>query len=134
MSVEVKLNNTSFDKSRISIQKGKDIKFKSEDGKTYVVDCGASDDPDISDQFPFTVVGDGKYHRLKVKNNAKQKDFTCTISLKEENTGREPTLEANWESTSEFSTETTLESSTESTVESTSSGSTQSPSMIIKVE
>lgn len=133
MSVEVKLNNTSFDKSRISIQKGKDIKFKSEDGKTYVVDCGASD-PDISDQFPFTVKGDGKYFRLRVKNDAKQKDFTCTISLKEEKTGREPTLEANWESTSEFSTMTTLESSTESTTESTSRGGTQSPSMIIKVE
>lgn len=78
MSVDVEINNNKFSKSKISINKGKHIRFKSTDGNTYTVDCG-DQDPDISDDFPFTIPGDDKAHKLKIKDKAKKQDYTCSI-------------------------------------------------------
>jgi hypothetical protein len=78
MSVNVHITHNRFDKGRIAIGRGQHIKFKSTDGTTYVVDCGA-DDREISAMFPFTIPGDDKYHRLEVDKNAVKKDFTCSI-------------------------------------------------------
>ena len=79
MAKKVNINNNQFDKSRINIGQGQHIKFKSIDGKTYVVDCGKSD-PDISDDFPFTVPGDNSEHKLKIKDKAKKQDYVCSIT------------------------------------------------------
>ncbi len=80
MSVNVELNNGKFNKSKISLKRGQHIRFKSSDGNTYTVDCG-NDDPEISDDFPFTIPGDNKIHKLKISDKAKKdKNFACTIT------------------------------------------------------
>lgn len=78
MSVNVDISDNKFIKSKITIKRGKHIRFKSTDGNTYTVDCGEQD-ADISDQFPFTVPGDDKVHKLKIKEKAKKQDYTCSI-------------------------------------------------------
>lgn len=78
MSASVEINDNKFNKSEISLKRGNHIRFKSTDSKTYVVDCG-SDDADISDDFPFTIPGDNKNHKVKVKEKAKKKDYNCSI-------------------------------------------------------
>lgn len=71
MSVNVDICDNKFSKSKISINSGKHIRFTSTDGNTYTVDCGVQD-PDISDDFPFTVPGDDKVHKLKIKDKTKK--------------------------------------------------------------
>lgn len=78
MAVHVDISDNKFSKSEISINKGKHISFKSTDGNTYTIDCG-DQDPDISDDFPFTIPGDDKAHKLKIKDKAKKKPYTCYI-------------------------------------------------------
>ncbi|HKL18024.1 MAG TPA: hypothetical protein VJ905_03615 [Halalkalibaculum sp.] len=78
MSASVEINDNKFNKSKISLKKGQHIRFKSTDGNTYVVDCG-SDDTDISNDFPFTIPGDNKNHKVKVKDKAKEKNYNCSI-------------------------------------------------------
>jgi len=79
MSKYVEISECNFNKSKIDIGRGKHIRFKSTDGKTYTVDCGTSD-PDISDDFPFTVPGDNKNHKLKIKDKAVKKSYDCHIT------------------------------------------------------
>jgi len=79
MSVNVDISDNKFSKSKISINRGKHIRFKSTDGNSYTVDCGEQDS-DISDDFPFTVPGDNKVHKLKIKEKAKKQDYTCSIT------------------------------------------------------
>lgn len=79
MSVNVDISDNKFSKNQVSIKKGKHIRFKSTDGNTYTVDCG-DQDPDISSDFPFTVRGDNKVHKLKIKDKAKKQDYNCTIT------------------------------------------------------
>lgn len=81
MSVNIDISDNKFSKSKITIKRGKHIRFKSTDGNTYTVDCGEQD-ADISDQFPFTVPGDDKVHKLKIKDKAKKQDYTCSIISK----------------------------------------------------
>jgi len=83
MSVKVEINDNKFNKSKISINRGKHIRYKSTDGITYTVDCGKQN-PDISDQFPFTIPGDNKFHKLKIKGKAKKQAYTCSIISKTE--------------------------------------------------
>ena len=78
MSVSIEITNGKFSKNSISIHRGKHLLFKSADGKDYTVDCG-KDDADISDDFPFSVPGDNKDHKLKIKDKAVKKNYTCTV-------------------------------------------------------
>lgn len=79
MSKSVEINDCQFNKTEININRGQHIRFKSTDSTTYVVDCGTSD-PDISDDFPFSVSGDDKDHKLKIKDKAPKKNYDCYIT------------------------------------------------------
>ena len=78
MAADVKLHDNKFSKDKITKKRRKNIKFKSTDGCTYTVDCGEQN-PNISKDFPFTIPGDNKSHKLKIKGKAIKQDYTCSI-------------------------------------------------------
>jgi hypothetical protein len=87
MSKSIEINNGKFNKDSITTHPGKHLRFKSTDGEDYIVDC--EDKEDISADFPLSVPGDNKDHRVKIKDKAVKKNYTCTVQ-REAQTQRGP--------------------------------------------
>ncbi len=80
MSKDVTITNCNPSPMQIEIPKGNNIRFKSNDANSYIVNAG-SNDSSLSSDFPLTVPNDGKYHKATIKDTAPSNTYGYTITL-----------------------------------------------------